>query len=131
MVAPMSCIGGATDSNDPSPLVRSPVGISHTQNTEEGLHENDQNMTNDYTSSSVKRNLNSNRSHASNDSKAKADFDQNKFKCQTSLLGLQSELIEAYFFKSFANERNSFMVPYVRVTHTMIAQATHQVCWMD
>ena len=40
-------------------------------------------------------------------------FDQNKFKCQTSLLGLQSELIEAYFFKSFANERNSFMVPYV------------------
>ena len=40
-------------------------------------------------------------------------FDQNKFKCQSSLLGLQSELIEAYFFKSFSNERTSLMVPYV------------------
>ena len=40
-------------------------------------------------------------------------FDQNKFKCQSSLLGLQSELIEAYFFKSFSNERISFMLPYV------------------
>ena len=40
-------------------------------------------------------------------------FDQNRFKCQSSLLGLQSELIEAYFLKSFSNERNSFMLPYV------------------
>ena len=40
-------------------------------------------------------------------------FDQNKFKCQSSLLGLQSELIEAYFFKSFSSERTSLMVPYV------------------
>ena len=40
-------------------------------------------------------------------------FDQNKFKCQSSLLGLQSELIEAYFLKSFSNERTSFMLPYV------------------
>ena len=40
-------------------------------------------------------------------------FDQNKFKCQSSLLGLQSEIIEAYFFKNFSNERNSFMIPYV------------------
>ena len=41
------------------------------------------------------------------------EFDQNRFKCQSSLLGLQSELIEAYFFKSYSDERTSFMVPYV------------------
>ena len=40
-------------------------------------------------------------------------FDQNRFKCQSSLLGLQSEIIEAYFFKNFSNDRISFMVPYV------------------
>ena len=40
-------------------------------------------------------------------------FDQNKFKCQSSLLGLQSELIEAYFFNNFSNGRISFMIPYV------------------
>ena len=41
------------------------------------------------------------------------EFDQNRFKCQSSLLGLQSEIIEAYFFKNFSNEQISFMVPYV------------------
>ena len=40
-------------------------------------------------------------------------FDQNRFKCQSSLLGLQSEIIEAYFFKKFSNEKISFMIPYV------------------
>tara|TARA_B100000242_G_scaffold21065_1_gene12759 strand:- start:66 stop:377 length:312 start_codon:yes stop_codon:yes gene_type:complete len=40
-------------------------------------------------------------------------FDQNKFKCQSSLLGLQSEIIEAYFFKNFSNERISIMIPHV------------------
>ena len=40
-------------------------------------------------------------------------FDQNKFKCQSSLLGLQSAIIEAYFLKDFSNERISFMIPYV------------------
>ena len=40
-------------------------------------------------------------------------FDQNRFKCQSSLLGLQSELVEAYFLKTFPNESNSFMIPYV------------------
>ena len=40
-------------------------------------------------------------------------YDQNRFKCQSSLLGLQSEIIEAYFFKNFSNERISFMIPYV------------------
>ena len=40
-------------------------------------------------------------------------FDQNRFKCQSSLLGLQTEIIEAYFFKSFSNDRISFMIPLV------------------
>ena len=40
-------------------------------------------------------------------------FDQNRFKCQTSLLGLQTEIIEAYFFNNFSNERISLMIPYV------------------
>ena len=40
-------------------------------------------------------------------------FDQNRFKCQSSLLGMQSAIIEAYFFKNFLNESISFMIPYV------------------
>ena len=40
-------------------------------------------------------------------------FDQNRFKCQSSLLGLQSALIEAYFLKNFSNKRISFMIPIV------------------
>ena len=40
-------------------------------------------------------------------------FDQNRFKCQSSLLGLQSAIIEAYFLKNFSNERISYMIPYV------------------
>ena len=40
-------------------------------------------------------------------------FDQNRFKCQSSLLGLQSEIIEAYFLKDFSHEKISFMIPYV------------------
>ena len=40
-------------------------------------------------------------------------FDQNRFKCQSSLLGMQSAIIEAYFFKNFSNERISFMMPFV------------------
>ena len=40
-------------------------------------------------------------------------FDQNRFKCQSSLLGLQSEIIEAYFLKNFSNERISILRPYV------------------
>ena len=41
------------------------------------------------------------------------EFDQNRFKCQSSLLGLQSELIEAYFFKKISKEKISLMIPYV------------------
>ena len=40
-------------------------------------------------------------------------FDQNRFRCQSSLLGLQSEIIEAYFLKNFSDEKISFMIPYV------------------
>ena len=41
------------------------------------------------------------------------EFDQNRFKCQSSLLGLQSELVEAYFLKKLSKKRTSFMIPYV------------------
>jgi len=40
-------------------------------------------------------------------------FDQNRFKCQSSLLGIQSAIIEAYFNKNSSNERISLMTPYV------------------
>ena len=40
-------------------------------------------------------------------------FDQNRFKCQSSLLGLQSEIIEAYYFNNSLNEKISLMIPYV------------------
>ena len=40
-------------------------------------------------------------------------FDQNRFKCQSSLLGMQSAIIEAYFLKNFSNERISLTIPYV------------------
>ena len=40
-------------------------------------------------------------------------FEQNIFKCQSSLLGMQSAIIEAHFLKNFSNERISFTIPYV------------------
>ena len=40
-------------------------------------------------------------------------FDQNKFKCQSSLLGMQSAIIEAYFLRNFSNEKISFTIPFV------------------
>ena len=40
-------------------------------------------------------------------------YDQNRFKCQSSLLGMQSAIIEAYFLRNFSNEKISFMIPYV------------------
>ena len=40
-------------------------------------------------------------------------FDQNRFKCQSSLLAMQSAIIEAHFLKNFSNERISFTMPYV------------------
>ena len=32
-------------------------------------------------------------------------FDQNSFKCQSSLLGMQTAIIEAYFLRNFSNEK--------------------------
>ena len=40
-------------------------------------------------------------------------FDQDRFKCQSSLMGMQSAIIEAYFLKNFSKERISLMIPYV------------------
>ena len=40
-------------------------------------------------------------------------FEQNRFKCQSSLLGMQSAIIEAYFLRNFLNEKISLMIPYV------------------
>ena len=37
-------------------------------------------------------------------------FDQNRFKCQSSLLGLQSGLIEAHFLKNFSIEKISLLL---------------------
>ena len=42
-----------------------------------------------------------------------AVYDQNRFKCQSSLLGMQSAIIEAYFLKKNSKEKISIMVPYV------------------
>ena len=39
--------------------------------------------------------------------------EKNRYKCQASILGLQTELIEAYYFKSFKNNQTSIMIPYV------------------
>ena len=41
------------------------------------------------------------------------EFEQNRFKCQSSLLGLQSAIIETYFLKNFSNNKVSVMAPYV------------------
>jgi len=40
-------------------------------------------------------------------------FEQNRFKCQSSLLGMQSAIIEAHFLKNFSNEKISLTIPYV------------------
>ena len=42
-----------------------------------------------------------------------AVFDQNRFKCQSSLLGLESEIIEVFFLRNSPNQKISFMIPYV------------------
>ena len=41
------------------------------------------------------------------------EYEQNNYKCQTSILGLQTELIEAYYFKKLKKNRNLIMPPYV------------------
>ena len=41
------------------------------------------------------------------------EFEQNRFKCQSSILGLQTELVEAHFFGSAPIFNNGIMIPYV------------------
>ena len=41
------------------------------------------------------------------------ESEKNRYKCQASILGLQTELIEAYYFKNLKNNQNSIMIPYV------------------
>ena len=39
--------------------------------------------------------------------------EQNRYKCQASILGLQTELIEAYYFRKLKKNKNGMMLPYV------------------
>ena len=41
------------------------------------------------------------------------ESEQNNYKCQASILGLQTELIEAYYFKKLKINKNVMMLPYV------------------
>ncbi len=41
------------------------------------------------------------------------EFERNRFKCQSSILGLQTELIEDYFLNTVHKSRNSISIPYV------------------
>ena len=41
------------------------------------------------------------------------ESEQNRYKCQASILGLQTELIEAYYFRNLKKNQSSIMLPYV------------------
>ena len=41
------------------------------------------------------------------------ESEQNRYKCQASILGLQTELIEAYYFKKLKKNKNGIMLSYV------------------
>ena len=41
------------------------------------------------------------------------ESEQNRYKCQTSILGLQTELIEVYYFKKLKKNKKAIMIPYV------------------
>ena len=41
------------------------------------------------------------------------ESEQNRYKCQSSILGLQTELIEAYNFKNLKSTKKVIMIPYV------------------
>ena len=41
------------------------------------------------------------------------EFERNRFKCQSSILGLQTELIEGYFFNNFPKRLFAISIPYV------------------
>ena len=41
------------------------------------------------------------------------ESEQNRYKCQVSILGFQTELIEAYYFKNINKNQVGIMAPYV------------------
>jgi hypothetical protein len=41
------------------------------------------------------------------------ESEQKNYKCQASILGLQTELIEAYYFRKLKKNKNGMMLPYV------------------
>ena len=41
------------------------------------------------------------------------EFEQNRFKCQTSILGLQTEIVESHYFKKIYKKRDRIMSQYV------------------
>ena len=41
------------------------------------------------------------------------ESEQERYKCQASILGLQTELIEAYYFKKLKKNKNGIVLPYV------------------
>ena len=41
------------------------------------------------------------------------ESEQNRYKCQGSILGLQTELIETYYFKKLKKNKKGIMIPYV------------------
>ena len=41
------------------------------------------------------------------------ESEQNRYRCQASMLGLQTELIEAYYFSKLKKTENGIMIPYV------------------
>ena len=41
------------------------------------------------------------------------ESEQKRYRCQASILGLQTELIEAYYFKKLKKNKKEIMIPYV------------------
>ena len=41
------------------------------------------------------------------------ESEKNRYKCQVSILGLQTELIQSYYFKNSKKNKNVIMPPYV------------------
>ena len=41
------------------------------------------------------------------------ESEQNRYKCQGSFLGLQTELIEAYYFRDLKKNKRGMMLPFV------------------
>ena len=41
------------------------------------------------------------------------ESEQNRYRCQASILGLQTELIEAFYFKKLKKNKKAIMIPYV------------------